>query len=542
MANTIVTDVTQVMATNVTNLTAGLENGGKVSTGNEFSKILGAANEKVAKSSETGEAMNQSAQGTKIDKSSTKEIKQENGKDPVNNESDRKDVAKASIDTAKKIEDKVKETFEISDEELTSAMEALGMSIQDLLDPAKLKDLMAQLSGIADSISLITNAEVYNQVKEVMNFAVSEIDNLEADLGITSEQLNTVIGDKDLMNEVKAEMEVVQNPETSDFTNVMNSLQMEGDIEELENIPAELPKEDVKNVVSKEEVTRDNQQLPEEVTEEESVVVNSDSPVKVTVNHEDTTQKTNSNENVAAGVKDNQSADLGKTESFKEVEKAENDPLRNRNRGLEMSSRIDEGEVSRFNVANETANFGETVTSSTQVNTVGELVETVTRYTSVDGNDIMSQVTESIKVNYTEDATSLEMQLHPASLGTVNMQVSSANGVVTAHIIVQNEAVKSALESQLITLTQTFEEQGHKVEAVEVSIANYDLNQGMNRDNGQNPSEREEKESFRVNGTRRRINMNDLTDDDEEIEEVTEEERIARDMMARNGNTVDYTV
>lgn len=542
MANTIVTDVTQVMATNVTNLTAGLENGGKVSTGNEFSKILGAANEKVAKSSETGEAMNQSAQGTKIDKSSTKEIKQENGKDPVNNESDRKDVAKASIDTAKKIEDKVKETFEISDEELTSAMEALGMSIQDLLDPAKLKDLMAQLSGITDSISLITNAEVYNQVKEVMNFAVSEIDNLEADLGITSEQLNTVIGDKDLMNEVKAEMEVVQNPETSDFTNVMNSLQMEGDIEELENIPAELPKEDVKNVVSKEEVTRDNQQLPEEVTEEESVVVNSDSPVKVAVNHEDTTQKTNSNENVAAGVKDNQNADLGKTESFKEVEKAENDPLRNRNRGLEMSSRIDEGEVSRFNVANETVNFGETVTSSTQVNTVGELVETVTRYTSVDGNDIMSQVTESIKVNYTEDATSLEMQLHPASLGTVNMQVSSANGVVTAHIIVQNEAVKSALESQLITLTQTFEEQGHKVEAVEVSIANYDLNQGMNRDNGQNPSEREEKESFRVNGTRRRINMNDLTDDDEEIEEVTEEERIARDMMARNGNTVDYTV
>ena len=115
------------------------------------------------------------------------------------------------------------------------------------------------------------------------------------------------------------------------------------------------------------------------------------------------------------------------------------------------------------------------------------------------------------------------------------MQVSSANGVVTAHIIVQNEAVKSALESQLITLTQTFEEQGHKVEAVEVSIANYDLNQGMNRDNGQNPSEREEKESFRVNGTRRRINMNDLTDDDEEIEEVSEEERIARDMMARNG-------
>ena len=149
----------------------------------------------------------------------------------------------------------------------------------------------------------------------------------------------------------------------------------------------------------------------------------------------------------------------------------------------------------------------------------------------------MSQVTDSIRVNYTPDTTSMELQLHPASLGTVNMNIASNNGVVTAHILVENEAVKAALESQLITLQQTFDEQGMKVEAVEVAVANYDLNRGSDS----NPGEDAQKQSTSAGRiTRRRsINLNDL--DEEEIGELTEEEAISADMMARSGNSVDYT-
>ena len=150
----------------------------------------------------------------------------------------------------------------------------------------------------------------------------------------------------------------------------------------------------------------------------------------------------------------------------------------------------------------------------------------------------MSQVTQSIRVNYSAETTSMEMQLHPASLGTVNMNIASTNGVVTAHILVENEAVKAALESQLITLQQTFEDQGMKVEAVEVTVANYDLNKGNSSDTENGNSERESARAGRV-GTRRRINLNDLEEAD--IEDLDEDEQIAADMMARSGNSVDYT-
>ena len=179
----------------------------------------------------------------------------------------------------------------------------------------------------------------------------------------------------------------------------------------------------------------------------------------------------------------------------------------------------------------------QTTVVNTEVNNLGEIVETVTTYSNADADSIMSQVTQSIRVNYSAETTSMEMQLHPASLGTVNMNIASTSGVVTAQILVENEAVKAALESQLITLQQTFEDQGMKVEAVEVTVANYDLNKGTGSDTENGNSERESARAGRV-GTRRRINLNDLEEAD--IEELSEEEQIAADMMARSGNSVDY--
>ena len=131
----------------------------------------------------------------------------------------------------------------------------------------------------------------------------------------------------------------------------------------------------------------------------------------------------------------------------------------------------------------------------------------------------------------------MEMQLHPASLGTVNMNIASTNGVVTAHILVQDEAVKAALEAQLITLQETFDEQGMKVEAVEVAVANYDLNKGSDNTSGED-AQKQGTTAGRV-GSRRRINLNDL--DEEALEELSDEEQIAADMMASSGNSVDFT-
>ena len=126
------------------------------------------------------------------------------------------------------------------------------------------------------------------------------------------------------------------------------------------------------------------------------------------------------------------------------------------------------------------------------------------------------------------------MQLHPASLGTVHVQIAAKDGVITAQFAAQNETVKAVLETQMIQLKQQFEEQGIKVESVEVTVANHSY--GEQYGDGQAADQREE--SAKKKGTRR-INLDDFDEDD--FNELEESERVAVEMMQANGSTVDYT-
>ncbi|MCR4806221.1 MAG: flagellar hook-length control protein FliK [Lachnospiraceae bacterium] len=157
----------------------------------------------------------------------------------------------------------------------------------------------------------------------------------------------------------------------------------------------------------------------------------------------------------------------------------------------------------------------------------------------VDAQSILDQVRDQMKVSITPDQTSMELQLHPASLGTVNLTVSSNGGVVTANILVQNEAVKAVLEGQLTQLLQTFEEQGQKVEAIEVAVAGYDLDRSLNQGNEQGEARGQDRRSEGIGSARRRrINLNELNEED--LEDLTEEDRLAAEMMDANGTSVDY--
>ncbi len=90
---------------------------------------------------------------------------------------------------------------------------------------------------------------------------------------------------------------------------------------------------------------------------------------------------------------------------------------------------------------------------------------------AVDVDDVLRQVNESIRVNLTPDTKSLEIQLNPQNLGHVTIQVMSKNGVVSANVLATDEAVKKALETQLVTLKTNLENQGVKVENVEIVLA-----------------------------------------------------------------------
>lgn len=150
----------------------------------------------------------------------------------------------------------------------------------------------------------------------------------------------------------------------------------------------------------------------------------------------------------------------------------------------------------------------------------------------VDTQDIMRQIMDYMKIQVKTDTSNLEMQLHPASLGTLQIHVASKGGVVTANFIAQNEAVKAALESQIIQLQENFEEQGIKVNAIEVTVQAHAFEENLDQGRGSGQEQTPERK-----GRARRINLNDALS----MEDMEQADTLAADMLAAGGNTVDYT-
>lgn len=144
--------------------------------------------------------------------------------------------------------------------------------------------------------------------------------------------------------------------------------------------------------------------------------------------------------------------------------------------------------------------------------------------------DIMNQIMDYMRIHLSPDSTSLEMQLHPASLGTLQVQIASRAGVVTANFIAQNEAVKAALESQIVQLRESFEAQGVRIEAIEVTVQTHEFEQNLEQGRG-----RSQQEPERRNRLRRVRPDSSVSMDAGDVREASGTGR-----MTMDGSTVDY--
>lgn len=147
---------------------------------------------------------------------------------------------------------------------------------------------------------------------------------------------------------------------------------------------------------------------------------------------------------------------------------------------------------------------------------------------------IMNQITDYMKAQVTEGMSELEMQLHPESLGNLHVRLIAKEGMLTAQFTAQNDAVKATLESQMIQLQETFEEQGVKVEAIEVMVASHKFDRNLSQNSGQQESTSDRQPA---RPKVRRLNLNDEALAEESLEA---EEQLAAEMMRQNGSTVDY--
>ena len=162
--------------------------------------------------------------------------------------------------------------------------------------------------------------------------------------------------------------------------------------------------------------------------------------------------------------------------------------------------------------------------------------------TSTQGQDIAGQISDFMKLNVKPDMTTMEMQLHPASLGNVAIQVStSSDGNTVAKFVTQNETVRNAIESELAQLVQRFDEQGIKVTEIEVTVQPHAFEQNLEQNQNQNQNgEQSEQQSSTRASANRNINLQDLDLNDTSAV-MSGEDQLAAEMMAAMGNSVLFS-
>lgn len=89
----------------------------------------------------------------------------------------------------------ITDTFSISEEELQGIMDDLGMTKMDLTNPASLNELLMNISGAQDSFALLTDENLYGNVKGIMNLQNELVGQAQEDLKLTyGEWQQTVAG------------------------------------------------------------------------------------------------------------------------------------------------------------------------------------------------------------------------------------------------------------------------------------------------------------------------------------------------------------
>lgn len=91
-------------------------------------------------------------------------------------------------------------------------------------------------------------------------------------------------------------------------------------------------------------------------------------------------------------------------------------------------------------------------------------------------SQVMPQVLKGFVQSFQDGGKSLLVHLNPAHLGKVQIAIDMHGQMVTGKIVVENEAVRNLLESQLNQLRQSLTNQNIQIDALEVSV---DSQQGM---------------------------------------------------------------
>lgn len=388
---------------------------------------------------------------------------------------------------SKKVDESPKESTEISKTDSSREETKVSNEVETTKEPSD-----EEVKSVEDAVK-----KVADEISKVLDVTVEEIEAVLAEMGLNmlalldTERIPEIVAK---LSDLDSTMELAFNEDAyealKNITDVVEEV-TDGLFEELD-----IPKEEFSNALKANE---------EIVVAEESV--------EVTPFEEKISFRKTENHTFEGKVENIQTEDLQETESVPDADATFEDFHKESNpdnsAAYSFAEKLIEKTVEAFNESSETVSYS---------------TATVT--------DIMNQITEAIKVDFSSEMNEISLRLHPETLGTVSVKISANHeGVLTAEFTAQNESVKAIIESQAVALKETLEAKGVTVEAVEVMVQSHEFERNLNEQNrgGKGASESKKRGIRRIN----------LSED--AFEEENSDDSLVREMMAQNGNTIDYS-
>ncbi len=390
----------------------------------------------------------------------------------------------------------LEEALNITEDELEDAMSTLNITFADLLNPKEVTQLMVEVADVEDSVTLVLDEDLSDALSTVRDLAAKVVE----ETGVDAATIKDIAASANRVNESFVEIPKEMNMQMA--TEVETDVKIQQPVEE--------------NVV-KADVLKDG--APKMAANEEVVVEESEADVApVVVNKDSNAVK---NEELS-------SADEATDDVFvkEEVNTAKSD---NSNNSGNMTRHEHEGSAFTANVAADVQNVQPETTQNVEARPV------LTRFQTM---QMITQISEQARINISREVTSIEMILNPESLGKIYLNVSQEKGAMKAHLVAQNEAVKEALEQQMIALKDSLNKAGVKVEAVEVSVGTHEFERNLEEGMHQQEEQSRQQEEQASQMTRRTsIDLNNL---DELQGLMSEEDKLVAQMMIDHGNSVNY--
>jgi len=345
-------------------------------------------------------------------------------KEVVNTKQDTEPVDEVALTEAVsglmvQIRNVIGESLNISDEELTNAMEALDLTDADLLDRDQLQKLFLFVNQVEEPAEFLTNEALFDDFAEM----VQAVEQTVREVDLDPETIQKVMERNELL------------PVDDRFE------------EKVDKQPISAGQNESKPVT--EEASDEENEINQTVTAN-SVHSKNESDVK---------------------------ADTGSTDSKNHLARAKDDG----------ETKI----ISTEDDAGLKSTFIDAMTSAAELN--GE--EAVAASEQV--REIANQIIEQIKIVIRPEQTNMELQLNPEHLGRVHLTITEKEGMMTAQFTTQTQVAKEAIESQMAVLRDSLQNQGIRVEAIEVTVSEFGFaeQRDANSQNGQNEPNRRRRQN-----------------------------------------------